>query len=235
MRTQTLGCCGVVSSAIFRPDTTLTRDNKNTHPIHNKPQSSATTTTVIETMGNVEEEPTETIPVHASEPEGHEEEETSHRKPPNEVQGLFAWALMDVLMYVTVINLFVEYIPQMSIQGYSFTISLGTAIVLKLILEGVHALQHKFKHLFCGASKTMVSKLLGGFLIWLVLFGSKFVILWIDETIFQDTVDLGGVKLILVLSVALMIVEKFLRVLWAQLGQPDRWLSLGEMGQAAMH
>lgn len=162
--------------------------------------------------------------------------------PPTPAQATLAWFLMDVLMYVTVINLFVEFIPRMTIKNHPFTISILTAVVIKVVLEGVHFLQHKVKHFFCqprsndGNKKPpCLSKLIGGILIWLVLFGSKFLILWIDEIIFQDLVNLGGVKLILVLSLALMIVENLLRIGWAQLGHTNRWLTLQEVGQAAFH
>jgi hypothetical protein len=148
-----------------------------------------------------------------------EGQEAKPKKPPTRVQVTFAWACIDVLVYVTIINLFVEYIESMELD--SFTISILTSIVLKLVLEGVHYLQHKFKHYFCDVrgAEQRYWKLVGAFFIWLVLFGSKFVILWIDETIFPDKVDLGGVKLILVLSLALMIAEKVLRLLWWQLGK----------------
>ncbi|CAB9523787.1 expressed unknown protein [Seminavis robusta] len=171
--------------------------------------------------------------------EGEGEEDQDHHQhekaAPNQRQTIFAWGLMDVCLYVTVINLFVEYVPQMTIQDYSFTISLFTAVVLKLVLEGVHFLQHTFKNLFCGTHKPWWSKPLGAFFIWLVLFGSKFLILWIDETIFHKWVDLGGVKLIMLLSIVLMIAEKVLRIGWAQLGQPERWLTWREVLEAAMH
>ena len=138
-------------------------------------------------------------------------------KPRTRAQMIFGWALGDVLVYVTIINLFVEYIPQMRMD--SFTISIVTSIVLKLVLEGVHYLQHKFQHFFCVQRK---QRIIGAFFIWLVLFGSKFVILWIDETIFPTQVDLGGVKMILVLSLVLMLSEKFMRFLWWKLGQYGR-------------
>jgi hypothetical protein len=50
-------------------------------------------------------------------------------------------------VYLTIVNLFVEYIPKMKLD--SFTISIVTAIVLKPVLEGFHTREQRFKHFFC--------------------------------------------------------------------------------------
>ena len=154
-----------------------------------------------------------------------------HVKTKQEAVG---WMMGDVLVYVTVINLFVEWVPKMEME--SFTISIVTAIVLKIVLEGVHFLQHKFKHFFCQVrGDKRYCRLLGAFFIWLVLFGSKFLIFWIDQTLFPNKVYLGGVKWILVLSIVLMVFEKLMRVLWVQLGMEDRRLTMKEALQIAFH
>jgi hypothetical protein len=58
------------------------------------------------------------------------------------------------------LNLFAEYIDNVKID--SFTVSIMTAIVLKLVLEGVYQLQHFFHHVFCHPEGTGW-KVVGGF------------------------------------------------------------------------
>ena len=46
-----------------------------------------------------------------------------------------AAAVVDVFVYVVVLNLFVEYLPQ--VLSETFTLSLLTAVLLKVVLEVV--------------------------------------------------------------------------------------------------
>ena len=52
--------------------------------------------------------------------------------------------LVDVFVYVVVLNLAIEYIP--AVISETFTASLLTAIVLKLALEAVLAAKNRIKH-----------------------------------------------------------------------------------------
>jgi len=108
-----------------------------------------------------------------------------------------AASVVDVFVYVIVLNLFVEYAPH--VLSESFTISLLTALLLKLILELVIAAKNRVKKRFREAS-TPAGKVGAGFLLWLVLFGSKFLVLEVVDLVFGDRVSLGGF-----FSVALLI------------------------------
>jgi hypothetical protein len=123
-----------------------------------------------------------------------------------------AAAVVDVFVYVVVLNLFVEYLPQ--VLSETFTLSLLTAVLLKGVLEVVVAAKNRVKKRFREAS-TPLGKVVAGFLLWLVLFGSKFLVLEAVDLVFGDRVSLGAffsvTLLILVLMVSRALVRRLLR------------------------
>ena len=108
---------------------------------------------------------------------------------------------MDVFVYVVVLNLFVEYLPQVLTE--TFTLSLLTAVLLKLVLELVVAVKNRVKARFRTAA-TPAGKVGAGFLLWLVLFGSKFLVLEVVALVFGPRVTLGGFFLVTVLILVLL-------------------------------
>jgi hypothetical protein len=123
-----------------------------------------------------------------------------------------ATAVVDVLVYVVVLNLFVEYVPQ--VISETFTLSLITAFLLKGILEVVVAAKNRAKARFMAAS-TPRGKVIAAVLLWLVLFGSKFLVLEAVALVFGSRVSLGGffsvTALILALLVSRAAVQRLLR------------------------
>lgn len=117
--------------------------------------------------------------------------------------GRVASAVVDVFVYVVVLNLFVEYLP--AVLSETFTLSLLTAVLLKAVLEVVVLVKNRLKGRFRRASGP-AGKIGAGVLLWLVLVGSKFVVLECVDVVFGDRVSLGGffsvTGLILVLLVA---------------------------------
>lgn len=97
--------------------------------------------------------------------------------------------VVDVFVYVVVLNLFVEYLP--SVLSETFTMSLLTAVLLKLVLEVVVIVKGRAKGRFKAAT-TAAGKVAAGLLLWLVLFGSKFVVLELINLVFGEAVSLGG-------------------------------------------
>jgi hypothetical protein len=79
-----------------------------------------------------------------------------------------AAAVVDVFVYVVVLNLFVEYLPQ--VLSETFTLSLLTAVLLKGVLEVVVAAKNWAKARFRQAS-TPIGKMIAAVLLWVVLFG----------------------------------------------------------------
>jgi hypothetical protein len=128
-------------------------------------------------------------------------------------QKRFTSWMRDVLVYTTVLNLFVEFADAIVID--SFTISIFTAVVLKVMLDLLTSVEHRVKE-FVGR----FSKLLGFVSMWLVLFLSKFVILEVIDIIFGDHVELGKFLDVVVLIVTMMIVRELATQAYLSLGAP---------------
>lgn len=111
-----------------------------------------------------------------------------------------SWAV-DILIYTLVLNLFVEYSSAVVID--SFTISILTAAVLKVILDALTAVEHRVRSRL-GRFSSVLSLLAT----WLVVFLSKFVILEIIDVIFGEHVELGGFILVAILVVTMMLVRE---------------------------
>jgi hypothetical protein len=124
-------------------------------------------------------------------------------------------AVVDVFSYVVVLNLFIEYLPH--VISETFTLSLLTAVLLKGVLELVIAVKDRAKARFRAAS-TAGGKVAAGFVLWLVLVGSKFLVLEAVDLVFGARVTLGGffsvTFLILVLLLARAGVRRLLDVRW---------------------
>jgi hypothetical protein len=120
--------------------------------------------------------------------------------------------VVDVFVYVVVLNLATEYVP--SVITETFTVSILTAILLKLVLEAVVAVKDRLKGRFRSA-ETAAGKVVASIGLWLVLVVSKFVVLELEDLFFGDSVSLGGfvpvTLLILVLMVARLGVRRLLR------------------------
>ena len=103
---------------------------------------------------------------------------------------------------MVVLNLCVEYLPR--VISETFTLSLLTAILLKGVLEIVVAVKNRVKTRFREAS-TPIGKAVAAILLWLVLFGSKFLVLEVVALVFGDRVSLGGFFSVTGLILALLL------------------------------
>ena len=131
-------------------------------------------------------------------------------------QGRFASWMADVLVYVVVLNLFVEYVDAVVID--SFTISILTAVLLKLLLDFIVALEHRVSGFFKRRSGP-VSRLLGLITPFVILFLSKFALLEIVDIVFGDHVELGGLLEVILLVIALMGTRQLFQLIFERLGE----------------
>ena len=131
--------------------------------------------------------------------------------PPTKRQLVFFSWTKDVLIYIIVLNLFVEYNPKVMID--SFTISIFTAVLLKILLEIILKLEHQVAAFFEGR------KVLQIFFAWIILFGSKFVILEIVDIVFGEHVELGKFVDVIVLVIALMVAREIFQQIYLALGE----------------
>jgi hypothetical protein len=113
-----------------------------------------------------------------------------------------AAAVVDVFVYVVVLNLFVEYLPQ--VLSETFTLSLLTAVLLKGVLEVVALAKNRVKARFRQAS-TPIGRVVAAVMLWLVLFGSKFLVLEVVNLAFGDRVSLGGLFSVTLLILTLLL------------------------------
>jgi protein-S-isoprenylcysteine O-methyltransferase Ste14 len=124
---------------------------------------------------------------------------------------------VDPRIAAAVVDLFVEYLPR--VLSETFTLSLLTAVLLKVVLEVVVAAKNRVKARFRAAS-TPWGKVVAALLLWLVLFGSKFLVLGAIDLVFGSSVSLGGffsvTALILVLMAARAAVRRMLHVFPSQ-------------------
>ena len=127
----------------------------------------------------------------------------------------FASWMTDVLAYTVVLNFFVEYSNAIVID--SFTISLLTAVLLKLLLDVLSGVEHRVARFFQQREGTL-SKVLGFISVFGILFLSKFLILEIVDIVFGDHVDLGHFIDVVVLIVAMIVVRRLMGWVYQRLG-----------------
>lgn len=123
-----------------------------------------------------------------------------------------AAAVVDVFVYVVVLNLFIQYLP--GVVTETFTLSLLTAVLLKGVLELVVAVKDRAKGRLRRATGPG-GKLAAGALLWAVLVASKFVVLEAVDLVFGDLVSLGGFWSVTLLILALLVARSGVRVLLA--------------------
>ena len=130
-------------------------------------------------------------------------------------QALFIRYFFAVLVDLTVLNLFVEYWHVVEID--SFTISLLAAALLQLLLKLTLALEHRIADYFKkqAGKGAKVKRILTS---WLVLFGSKFLILEAVDLVFGDKVEFGGVIPFIIVVVAIIAAEAIITKIYEWLG-----------------
>ena len=109
--------------------------------------------------------------------------------------------VVDLFVYVVVLNLAVEYVPAVISEG--FTLSLLTALLLKVALEVVIAVKNRILTRLRAAT-TRRTKIVAALSLWLVAVGSKLVVLELVNLVFGDRVSLGGFVSVTLLVLALL-------------------------------
>lgn len=133
-------------------------------------------------------------------------------------QRLFMRYFTAFLVDLVVLNLVEEYWSWVEIT--SFTVSLLAALVLQVLLKLTIVVEHKVADYF-GKRKGAFAKFLRFFFAWLVLFGSKFVILEAIDLLFGSRVDFGGpfdgVVVVIVLAIVMLGLEEAIVRLYRRL------------------
>jgi hypothetical protein len=107
----------------------------------------------------------------------------------NNSQKLFVRYLVAVLIDLTVLNLFDEFWELVTIDPFS--ISVLAAILLQVLLKATLVMEHKVAAYF-NAKSGGFARFMRFFTAWLILFGSKFVMLGAIDFAFGDDVLFAG-------------------------------------------
>jgi len=138
---------------------------------------------------------------------------------PSNRQRLFVMYFTAILIDLVVLNLFVEYSKYVVID--SFTVSVFCALLLQILLKLTIALEHRVAAFF-KARQGGFAKFMRFFCAWLVLFGSKFVILEAIDLAFGHDVDFGGpfhgLVALIVVVVTMLVAEEAIVRLYRRLG-----------------
>ncbi len=133
---------------------------------------------------------------------------------PSDSQRVFLRYFTAILVDLVMLNLFAEYWDRVYVS--SFTISLLAAVVFAALLKLTLAVEHWVAAYFKGKPGAFMT-FMRFFCAWLVLFGSKFVILEALDVAFGDNVRFEGrchgiVPLIIVAIVMLLAEELVVRI-----------------------
>jgi hypothetical protein len=133
---------------------------------------------------------------------------------PSDGQRLFLYYFTATLTDLVVLGLFDEYSDNVAVDG--FGIMLLAAVLLQILLKATIAVEHRVAHYF-NSKPGGFMRFMRFFCAWLVLFGSKFVILEALTFAFGDRVMFEGVLhgivwLIIVVVVMLFAEELVLRI-----------------------
>jgi len=134
---------------------------------------------------------------------------------PSNRQRLFMRYFTAILIDLVVLNLFVEYSGKVFVD--TFTTSLLAAILLQVLLKLTIACEHWVMDWFKARGGGGWMTFLKFFSAWLILFGSKFVILEALVQVFGDKVRFEGrwhgiITLIVVVIVMLLVEEIIVRI-----------------------
>jgi len=116
--------------------------------------------------------------------------------------------VVDVFVFVTVLNLFAQFAPEVITEG--FAMSLLVALLMKLAIEGVVAVK-KRAIARIGGAPTRIGRAIGLVTLLLLMPGSKLIILWLVDVVFGDKVSLGGFWLVTALIVTLTLSRELVR------------------------
>jgi len=140
-------------------------------------------------------------------------------RTPSSRQRNFLRYFTAVLVDLVVLNLFVEYWEYVSAD--SFTTTLLAAVVLQVLLKLTIVLEHRLAAYF-NAKQGGFAKFMRFFSAWLVLFGSKFVILEALVFAFGDSLSFGGplngIVALIVVIIAMLAAEAAIVMLYRRLG-----------------
>lgn len=146
----------------------------------------------------------------------------THKTPMHEMtlpQARFISYTLFVLVDLVVLNLFDEYWSRVTIE--SFTISLAAAALLQVLLKLTIALEHRIADYF-KAKPGKSAKVYRGITTYLILVGSKFVMLEAIDLAFGERVHFGGrwhgLVAFVAVIIAIIVAEAIMKMIYTRMG-----------------
>lgn len=133
-------------------------------------------------------------------------------------QEVYASWFIDVLVYTVVLNLFAEYSEH--VKHDTFTLSILTALLLKLLLVPLERIEKRVHHYFKQKEGTLF-KVLNIVVTVTILILGKLLILEAVDFAFGGRVELGHFVQVLVLILALIIARAIADWVFRKLGTGD--------------
>lgn len=142
---------------------------------------------------------------------------------PSGRQRMFIRYYTGFLMDLVVLNLFAEYWSLVTVD--TFTTSLWAALLLQVLLKATIVLEHKAMDYFTARGGGGLNTFLKYFVAWLILFGSKFVILEALSLAFGRNVHFGGIwhgiVTLIVVVVVMLVAEEIMVRVYRRLGDKE--------------
>jgi hypothetical protein len=132
-------------------------------------------------------------------------------------QAVFMEWIVDILIYTVVLNIFIHYIEDFHVTNFMY--SLATAVVLKALLVVVLRFEHKIAEWYERKKQTTFIKISKIISLWVVLFGSKFLILEVLDFVFRDNVDLHNIIALILMIITMMLAREAFNAIYRKLGE----------------
>ena len=133
----------------------------------------------------------------------------------NNKQEIFRNMVVGILLYSVVLGFFNDYTNILHTGTYSVTFVL--AIVMQILTYLTFMAKDRVIDWFNSKGKHK-NRIWLIFSVWLVIFLSKFVFLWVIEFIFRGTVEISGFFGLLIIVAILTIAQKLLELIYNELG-----------------
>lgn len=133
-------------------------------------------------------------------------------------QIIFQELFIGILIYAVVLGFFNDYTTVVDTKSFS-TVFLSS-VVLEFLTYLAFSIKSKIIKLLSNR-QGMVSKIIMFFSVWLVMFSSKFVFVWIIDKIFGDNININGFFGILLVVLSVTIIHKGTNKTFLLLGESN--------------
>ncbi len=133
----------------------------------------------------------------------------------NSKQIIFKEIFIGTLIYAVVLGFFNDYTS--IVHAKSFSTIFYAAIVLEILTFFAFMLKNKIIY-FLKHREGLIYTILMFFFVWLVMFLSKFIFIWVIDVVFQDNINIYGFFGILFIVLCVTITHKLADSVFRKLG-----------------